>query len=746
MKNIFDIRSILTIVVLAALFSSCVQDAGNDGLPAPVVDEGSLVVVPVTFSMDYQGEEDPYVGGSLATRAASSGIVEDRVLDAWILQFGGLDDDSPLVTRAQYIADVTAVTNISLGSTAKAHRIVAVANTSRMDYPLTMEPGTITFGEFRGIYTKIYGEQEIWYENRIPMSGYQDMTTGISAGSVIQIPMKRNMAKIVLNLDNAADSGIKIDKMQVFNISRYVEPFGGITNRDGGIYPNEDMGAYRYFNSEETSVSIGQGDSGQWVWYVPRNRQGQTNSLSSKEKNYYAPSDATYIKLWGTNMTSGQPVVYTLYPGANMVNDHNIDPGKRYTLNIKFSKMGDPLVDGRVENYELIDLKGEKSSTNSFIINPPAPDFDARRIYRIYPVRAIEYWGRDGYDYTPAYNIGSIAEGYQAEWKLYIAWADIQNLVRRMPANPADMLPNMIYYSVDDNAKGVETYFDIHVPAGVPIGNFGLAMYIDVDDSGDRGTNEPCVWSWHFWVTHYNPDVQVVIPDDQKHFFKVPNGEVHRYDGPNWEEGGMYSNAVIMDRSIGCANEDHMTSYNHNNQTPTNRVGLYYQWGRKDPFSLAGCYGEDGVRGYFQYVAQKVEIAEGIYNPTNRYSGGSFTTQYTLSAPYELWFDPKIMGTVAQLSVETRKSIFDPCPRGWQVPTSLVWKDVDMTDELDNLNDLYPRSGYIHGSSGVVNVGGIYMMTSTRSTDARYFHYFGYKQTTTADYMALVRCVKLNAN
>ena len=57
-----------------------------------------------------------------------------------------------------------------------------------------------------------------------------------------------------------------------------------------------------------------------------------------------------------------------------------------------------------------------------------------------------------------------------------------------------------------------------------------------------------CIWSWHIWVASYNPDSSAQT---------------------------YASGAVFMDRNLGAIGTDY---------TQSTACGLYYQWGRKDPF------------------------------------------------------------------------------------------------------------------------------------------------------------------
>lgn len=152
------------------------------------------------------------------------------------------------------------------------------------------------------------------------------------------------------------------------------------------------------------------------------------------------------------------------------------------------------------------------------------------------------------------------------------------------------------------------------------------------------------LWSWHIWVTDYDPETQN-----------------HKYP----------SGAVLMDRNLGALTAEQ----------EIRAGGLLYQWGRKDPFMSLG--DESAVlpastspAEVFQYVYidqtdGNVEYA--IKNPTEIiYSDGE---DWLAQSDATLW--------------SSRKTKYDPCPEGWQVPTLCgeVW-------DGDTLNVYYPQYRY----------------------------------------------------
>lgn len=190
------------------------------------------------------------------------------------------------------------------------------------------------------------------------------------------------------------------------------------------------------------------------------------------------------------------------------------------------------------------------------------------------------------------------------------------------------------------------------------------------------------LWSWHLWVTDYNPNAAT-----------PQNGQVHSYNSES-----------VMDRNLGAL----VTTYNGYEQLnpSTNKgiIGLYYQYGRKDPFKTQGTVDNTpGTKSYAYAVNNPSTFITGTddwHSPTNRENGWNGNSGY--------------------------KSIFDPCPEGWMLPTSFLWSDFTTAKTQWN-NDAkgrvyhdiwYPASGVrvnTNSTVGDVQSGGYYWSLSLRS-------------------------------
>lgn len=150
------------------------------------------------------------------------------------------------------------------------------------------------------------------------------------------------------------------------------------------------------------------------------------------------------------------------------------------------------------------------------------------------------------------------------------------------------------------------------------------------------------LWSWHIWFTDH--------PREQVYFNNA---------------------GVMMDRNLGAISA-----------TPgdVGALGLLYQWGRKDPFLGSLSIDED--------IEAKSTIIWPPYVVSDPITG---TVEYTITHPTTFiyctsssrqgdWHYSYRDNTLWTTS-ESTKSIYDPCPVGWRVPTS-VW-----TESLDSYTD-----------------------------------------------------------
>ncbi|MDR2912317.1 MAG: hypothetical protein LBV38_03325 [Alistipes sp.] len=157
------------------------------------------------------------------------------------------------------------------------------------------------------------------------------------------------------------------------------------------------------------------------------------------------------------------------------------------------------------------------------------------------------------------------------------------------------------------------------------------------------------LWSWHIWAVTEDPTANPDIVGDYK----------------------------VMNRNLGA-----FTSSDATPEDVARSFGLYYQWGRKDPFVGPGVWNSTSPRTLYSNSGGvmshtfKVSDAEigtvdwAVANPNTFIAGadkgeGSSDFGWLDFPNDQLWVDP----------VTGAKTIYDPCPDGWRVAPSDIWSD-----------------------------------------------------------------------
>lgn len=194
-------------------------------------------------------------------------------------------------------------------------------------------------------------------------------------------------------------------------------------------------------------------------------------------------------------------------------------------------------------------------------------------------------------------------------------------------------------------------------------GNKGNLTLVVFDEEGR------VLWSWHLWFTD------------------IPLEKAHTNDN-----GKQF---ILMDRNLGA------TSANSEDGEAT--YGLYYQWGRKDPFA-----GADILASMASNSAGT--IAYGVIRPFRALKTGQGTSYNWISNIVDgLWGNPDHSGntTLDQLV----KTIYDPCPPGYMVPPANTFVILSNNRRLNFIvngivlrgdygqTSFYPYSGRVYQGS-----------------------------------------------
>lgn len=160
------------------------------------------------------------------------------------------------------------------------------------------------------------------------------------------------------------------------------------------------------------------------------------------------------------------------------------------------------------------------------------------------------------------------------------------------------------------------------------------------------------LWSWHVWAVDYDPEA---------------DGAAVAFNG-----------YAVMNRNLGA-----LENSNASTTDILASYGLYYQWGRKDPFigpssyqagsgSSATMYNGSGSRVGLKMVKSSAETGTEEYarkNPLTFITGASeVNNDWLWSASEDLWSE--------------RKTVNDPCPYGWKVAPAAAFAGLKITEPL----------------------------------------------------------------
>ena len=331
------------------------------------------------------------------------------------------------------------------------------------------------------------------------------------------------------------------------------------------------------------------------------NRRGDRVSISGsqgdvtnqQQKAQYAPQNATYVEVYAKG--SGYTATYRIYLGADNCRNYSVKRNSQYTYNVNITSAKD--IDSRVTKIAL--------SSNCYIVAPQS--------------RVCIPVSRANEDGTT--RISDVTKGWTAE----LLWTDNSGGVSAAGTS------NIKSVTADLTAGA------INVETGSKTGNAVVVAKVG-------GT---IVWSWHIWVTSYDPDASSISYD---------NG---------------YTTTVFMDRNLGAMNASvgDIGSY-----------GLLYQWGRKDPFPGASAVSSTTAASI--YNASGTKLSEGTSGTGVKYvSAGSgpnlansiknpLSFYYQTSSRYNYDWIGSTRNDNLWNSTSGGKTVYDPCPAGWRVATS----------------------------------------------------------------------------
>lgn len=494
--------------------------------------------------------------------------------------------------------------------------------------------------------------------------------------------LKRNCAKVTVKVKNSSPAGedkITIESVRLRSVNK---KYYYVTNVPDGLSVSFDdtyspANPSRFDFDEETFPveKNTDGTTQTYTWLVPVNMRGENTAITAQgNKNRHAPQGATYFSVYASYGSPAKHITFSYYLGANLITDYNLEANKKYEYTIDIKETADPDDDSRVEDRNDIVFRQD---ANCYMLQPPSRTGKST-IYSIPVRRAAVFWN------SPGSNMGVYGAGVDdaavdnltesTTWEARLVWNDITDATDS-PVPDNELLVGASGIGFNPASANSSPYVKIKVQSGMK----GNAL-VAIKKTG--ASDDATLWSWHIWVTDYDPYVEMA-PIADTYLYSVPNGEIHRYAdkvGQTVWTSGDYANGFIMDRHLGAVAATVADAVD-----VSKTYGLYYQYGRKDPFRtnndpvyISGVdTGQTGADG-----ATKQNIRYSVHRPETFIGGGNWTSYESegtvLGHPLAVWHDSKatLHGTDY---CEPDKSIYDPCPYGWMVPKNAIWYDFNAT-------------------------------------------------------------------
>ena len=485
-----------------------------------------------------------------------------------------------------------------------------------------------------------------------------DATTSVIRnleGKDVRLLLKRLAARLTLNWTYLY-KGYALNQILLESIP---------TNYNVVPDPDKTDNTYPSLLDQFTTIKIDPSGKSSYSCWIPANVRGINSAATSQTYRIKsnAPIGSSYVSfIAGNDDDAKKKLNYRVYLGGSSSFDFNINSNTNYNYTVTFNHAGLPTNDRRVTIIDPIPASESNNNlmptANCFMVAPGgAFCFDPFK----YQINGVE-------------NVNTLLKG----WSNNRGGIVSVKLIWQTKENGDIGEPVMGVVTSDDDHTNIVDIKYINNPeteiTSNPITQENQArIYCRVapNTTGGNGliaaldNNGNILWSWHVWVTDYNPD-----PTGDKTVLAPDNKRKQKYEGNN-----ATAQYPMMDRNLGAQKGFIILPTQQIEMSKAN--GLQYQRGRKDPFltsysqepiesvnivdelnppkGLQNMYAPDGIT----YISRK-----GNDNAASSYEA-AYKTPYTLYGVGVYW-----LGSQSATWTSSSKDVHDPCPAGWRVPIS----------------------------------------------------------------------------
>lgn len=529
-------------------------------------------------------------------------------------------------------------------------------------------------------------------------------------GEDVRILLKRLATRLTLNWQYPGNTDYSLKQILLESIPLNYNVIPKPDEKENNTYPS--------LLDQYTTIQLSKEDiqKGSYSRWVPANVRGTSNESNSAlyRIKANAPTGSSYASfIAGHKSDTKKKLNYRVYLGGPDYTDFNLYGNTDYTYTVSFKHKELPVNDRRVT---IIDPIPASENNNNFV--PTA------NCFMVAPGGAFCF---DPFKYQIKGNDNNVNttlkgwtenEGGIAYVK--VLWQTKEN------GDLGDPVLGVVN-SDDDHTNVVDIKMigggDVSVASPVTeINQAYIYCRVAPNTAGGSGAiaaynqSGEILWSWHIWVTDYNPDARgnedVQTPVNKRKLKFEYNSS---------------SYLPMMDRNLGAAAGYIDFPPNELEKSKTN--GFYYQWGRKDPFigsysntridkipyttikkdaptkGLLSLFEADGITFHpTGYVARLASYRDVYKDPANMYKGNNSS-----------WISSQTDEYRNSWGAGTTKGIHDPCPAGWRVANGNNYVPVT-TDGTS------PR---LKTGTGV-NDGGFVVYYDKEGKNTTYFYLAGY--------------------
>lgn len=520
----------------------------------------------------------------------------------------------------------------------------------------------------------------------------------------VRLLLKRLAAKVTVKWNyNVTVGGQKYTLKQLL-LQDIPLDFNYIPKPDtDGVYPNI-MDQYTALETDNYDVSANQ-SNGTYSFWVPANVRKDNPAVSSDILRIKANASAgsSYLTFVAVNNADiKKKFNYRIYLGNEEPANFSIKSNTDYIYDVRFTHTAIPTSDRRVTYIDPIPASESNDNlvptANCFMVAPGGAFCFDPFMFRINgtdtPNTQLKGWVTSGTTTSnPAITYG--IKYVKLLWQ-FKEDGDVGEPVMGV-VNSEDDHTNIVDIK-DLSGNGLTT-------AATAEGQCRIYCRVASGTTGGSGliaaydTNDEILWSWHVWVTDYNPDAvgsETVLTPANKRKIRMKSSS------------GTY--APIMDRNLGAyTGEISIPSDIH---AASRTQCLHFQKGRKDP--LPGSYTSLPYTSFEKYYDFTITADRPPKNIMNRYRADgvhvivptgdcrNLTLRDAYKHPIEI-VSPKTDNTDHWCSDGSQtwnvtKTFDDPSPAGWRVPTEneiKVWADNNAQLSGGLLTKAYEEGGLL---------------------------------------------------